>query len=59
MNDQLKELINSVGMLAEICKIHHVAFLKAGFSNSEAFELTKTALSTMLESMLGMKGGKE
>lgn len=39
-NDKIKELISSVGSVAEMCKIFYDSCIFQGFTNSQAIALT-------------------
>lgn len=45
----MEELINSIGATAEMMKLIFDNFIRVGFNNFQAFELTKTALKTTLQ----------
>lgn len=53
----LKDLVNAIGSLGEMCGLFRASLLKCGFTREEALELTKTYLQVTLSS--ANKGGEE
>lgn len=49
MNEGLRALINGAGVLAEISKVQYDAFVKTGFSESQAMYLTGKFIQAELE----------
>ena len=49
MNEGLRALIYGAGVLAEISKVQYDAFVKAGFSESQAMYLTGKFIQAELE----------
>ena len=50
MNDELKNLINAVGVLAEMMRLLREELLKNGFSRSETLYLVSAFMQTQLKS---------
>ena len=48
MDEQIKELIESIGAVAEVLSIAYAAFIKAGFNPHQAMQLTSEMLRCML-----------
>jgi hypothetical protein len=48
MNDNVKKLIDSAGVVAELYKVMFESFTKAGFNVSQALDLTKHQIGTQL-----------
>ena len=51
MNEELQDLIESANVLAEILKLHYDSFVNAGFSKSQAMDLTLAVMDNMYEDM--------
>ena len=49
MNDELKDLIETTHVMAEMLKLHYDAFVQAGFNRRQAMRLTSALLKCMWE----------
>ena len=49
MNDELKDLIETTHVMAEMLKLHYEAFVQAGFNRRQAMRLTSTLMKCMWE----------
>ena len=47
MNEELNNMLNAVGAIAELLHAHYDAFIKAGFDEKQAMDLT-LPLSVMI-----------
>lgn len=52
MNEKLMELINGIGMMAELWSITFNSFKKQGLSDKDALKHTKEFMSVMMDSIL-------
>lgn len=51
MNDELKDLIETTHVMAEMLKLHYDSFVNAGFSKGQAMDLTLAVMDNMYEDM--------
>ena len=49
MNDELKDLIETTHVMAEMIKLHYDAFVQAGFTRRQAIRLTSALMKCMWE----------
>ena len=47
MNDELKDLIETTHVMAEMLKLHYDAFVQAGFNRRQAMRLTSALMKCM------------
>ena len=50
--NKIKEMINQAGALAEMLYLSYTMFVKAGFSETQAFSLTNSLLVNILQMSL-------
>lgn len=56
-NEQVKEMVNAIGSLGEICGIFLASLLKSGFTREEAILLVQHYITTTL--MSGFRNNQE
>lgn len=56
-NDQVKQLIQNLGMMAELWTITYQSFRKQGMSHADSIIHTKAFMSTMMETFIAPGGG--
>ena len=49
MNEEVRDLIQAAGALAEVAKISYDSFRTSGFTSSQALTLTQTVLCTQMQ----------
>lgn len=58
-NDQLKALMNGIGMMTELWTIAYTGFVGQGMSESDAMRHTKSFMSTMMDSFTKADSNEE
>lgn len=56
-NDQVKQLIQNLGMMAELWSITYQSFRSQGLSHADSITHTKAFMSTMMETFINPNGG--
>jgi hypothetical protein len=59
MNDKVLEIINGIGMLAELWTITYNSFKKQGLDNKEALTHTKEFMAVMVSEVVNKGNTKE
>ena len=57
--DKAKEVLRSIGAVAEITRAYYINFLQQGFAEAQAFELARSAMVTHMSLGAQMKDEDE
>lgn len=59
MNEKIRQLLDAVGAMAEMCRASYDSFVDAGFTPVQALALTQTFLQTTLMMAQGGSHGND
>ena len=59
MNEKIRQLLDAVGAMAEMCKASYDSFVDAGFTPVQALALTQAFLQTILQMAQGGSHGDD
>lgn len=59
MDDQVKNLVTSIGAIAEMTHLFCEKLEEAGFTHQDAMYLTKAYVTATFSAAVGNKGGKD
>lgn len=59
MDDQVSNIVNSIGAIAEMTHLFCDNLEKAGFTHQDAMYLTKAFVTATFSAAVGNKGGKD